>query len=307
MLWSEYWNKMPLLTEYKSVELKALAKLNGLHVSGTKNVLILRIYSYYRVLRSAVRCQARFRGNRVRMRKRCVNNTDFYTLENLNEIANTDFVCYIDEAGFVYGFSIQSLATLFSKTKIPTNPYTRAPFCERFLKHIRRLISIEYQDQDQYIHDVFVQRRTKTMDARIRELFIEIDRLGNYTDATWFSELNQIRHVTFFIIMREIWDFRSGMSDAVKDAICPYFDPFQYGLGRMNVGHIDNHQEYLLSTDDCKMISLIVMENLIYTGINDEYKNLITAHILSALTIVSAEARNALPWLYEAALVSLER
>jgi hypothetical protein len=305
MLWSEYWTKMPLLSDYKVVELKTLAKLNGLHISGSKRVLVIRIHSHYRVLRSAVRCQARFRGNRVRMRKRCVNDTDFYTLENLHEIANSDFFGYTDEAGFAYGFSIQSLAILFSKTKTPTNPYTRAPFPERILKCIRMLIPTI--PSDQYVHDIFVQRRTHTMDVRIRELFIEIDRLGNYTDAAWFSGLNQIRHVTFFIVLRELWDFRSGMSDAVKDAICPYFDPFQYGLGRMNIRHIDNHREYLLSADDCKMIGLTVMENLIYTGINDEYKNLITAHILSALTIVSVDARNMLPWLYEATLVSLER
>ena len=43
----------------------------------------------------------------------------------------------------------------------------------------------------------------------------------------------------------------------------------------------------------------LMMENLIYTGIDDLSRNLIVAHILSALTVVSTNARTSMPWLYD--------
>ena len=41
------------------------------------------------------------------------------------------------------------------------------------------------------------------------------------------------------------------------------------------------------------------MENLIYSGFDDEDRKIFAFHLLSALTMVSYPARNALPWLYE--------
>jgi hypothetical protein len=45
--------------------------------------------------------------------------------------------------------------------------------------------------------------------------------------------------------------------------------------------------------------ALTIMENIIYTGIDIEYRKLGALHVLSALTLVSIPARNSLPWLYE--------
>jgi hypothetical protein len=41
------------------------------------------------------------------------------------------------------------------------------------------------------------------------------------------------------------------------------------------------------------------MENLIYSGIDEEYRKIGALHVLSALTLVSSPARIAMPWLYE--------
>jgi hypothetical protein len=40
-------------------------------------------------------------------------------------------------------------------------------------------------------------------------------------------------------------------------------------------------------------------EVLVYSGIDDEHKNLGVMYFLSGLTIVSLDARAQLPWLYE--------
>ena len=41
------------------------------------------------------------------------------------------------------------------------------------------------------------------------------------------------------------------------------------------------------------------MEDMVYTGVDIEFKTLGAIHALSVLTLVSHEARIALPWLYE--------
>jgi hypothetical protein len=41
------------------------------------------------------------------------------------------------------------------------------------------------------------------------------------------------------------------------------------------------------------------MENMIYCGIDDEYRKIGALHVLTALTNVSLEARNAMPWLFD--------
>ena len=43
----------------------------------------------------------------------CHNDSDFYTLESINNIETQNFVSYRDNFGFVYGFDINSLINLF--------------------------------------------------------------------------------------------------------------------------------------------------------------------------------------------------
>ena len=57
-----------------------------------------------------------------------------------------------------------------------------------------------------------------------------------------------------------------------------------------------------LSVEQLQTMCLSVMEDMVYTGVNVEFKTLGSLHVLSVLTIVSYEARNAMPWLYEALL-----
>ena len=41
------------------------------------------------------------------------------------------------------------------------------------------------------------------------------------------------------------------------------------------------------------------MENMIYSGLNVEYRKIGALHSLTALTMVSIQARQIMPWLYE--------
>jgi hypothetical protein len=88
------------------------------------------------------------------------------------------------------------------------------------------------------------------------------------------------------------------LEDETKRSICPFFDPFQFRLSRYSA-YINTQMERDLTEIECRKICVIAIENLIYTGRDDIIKNTITAHILSALTLVSYDARTTMPWLYD--------
>jgi hypothetical protein len=54
-----------------------------------------------------------------------------------------------------------------------------------------------------------------------------------------------------------------------------------------------------LNLEDVQTICTEVFENLVCMGADDDNRKLGAFHALTALTIVSPEARAALPWLYE--------
>ena len=131
-------DKEIVLKDLYQVELKTLATYYHLRTSGTKNVLIERIELHLSNMKCSILIQktvrAYFARKLVKMllltfntRKLnlCVNGTDFYTLEPLNDIPYYLFFFYTDEEEFTYGFNIESLIHLYIKTGKVVNPYNR--------------------------------------------------------------------------------------------------------------------------------------------------------------------------------------
>jgi len=134
--------------------------------------------------------------------------------------------------------------------------------------------------------------RTKPINDRITELFIEIDALGNYTQSSWFSNLDIRNYIRLYRSLYEIWNYRSNLSREVRNQICPNMGPFD-GIFPRVIYHDD------LTLDQIRVGCITVFENLIFLGINDDSRKLGAFHALSALTIVSPGARQAMPWLYD--------
>ena len=130
-----YKNKMDI-SKLKLVQLKAIARKNKLPVSGTKPILISRVKQFFIESHASSLIQKIFRGHLVRHSfiirgpgfkdlKKCVNDTDFITLDPLDEIDFHDFYSYQDSVGFIYGFAVSSLIALFRKKGKLINPYNR--------------------------------------------------------------------------------------------------------------------------------------------------------------------------------------
>ena len=134
--------------------------------------------------------------------------------------------------------------------------------------------------------------RAKPFLPRVRELFMEIDLLGNYTQPEWFFNLELRDYIRLYRTLYEIWSFRGQLSREMKCKICILDDPFNE-VHRERI-HL-NEAAFEIVRDTC----LKVIENMVYCGADDEYRKIGTLHALSGLTVVSNGARNALPWLYE--------
>ena len=327
--WIDYYKKNINLNTYKLPELKSIARTYKLHVSGTKPIIIQRIETYFVKMKSCIKIQSimrryllklmlSLRGPALYKRNLCVNENDFYTLEPVQEIHHSDFYSYSDSNGFIYGFDLNSIITMMKKQPTLQNPYNRDKFDITNIRKIIRLakLSRAFYKTDNSSHqneepsnfvvnqgdNIVLSRRTvilnklqetrnKPIQTRIQELFIEIDSLGNYTQSEWFSTLDRIQYIRLIRIIFQIWDYRSNMPIEMKHKICPYFNPFNshVSLGRMN----------LFDIEQARHACLTIFENLIYTGIDVEIRKISTLHVLSALTVVSTQARISMPWLYE--------
>ena len=351
-----YKNSMIIPSSYSpSLKREAKASIKSVHdftLMGTKQVLLNRLIHYLtqdlqaihiqRMIRGIyVRNAIKLRGLALKNRKICVNDTDFYSLEPLENIPYMDFFSYTDDKKFTYGFEIDSLyAYLKRKSRRVLNPYNRDNM-DKVVKDIRKLerltkiINTHFVPDERailiktkvktscntsrnsptsavanssrtrrqqttyhstnYNNTVMIEHirsiRNKPFIERARLLFMDIDQLGNYTQYQWFTELDRQNCLRFYRILRDIWTYRAQIPTSIKNKICPLWDPFIVVSNSMNVPE--------LSLQNVLNICLSVMEDMIYTGIDTEYKTLGTFHVLTALTVVNQEARTNMPWLYE--------
>jgi len=269
-------------------------------------------------------------------KKLCVNDSDFYTLEPLSNIPFDNFFSYKDKENFIYGFELSSLIQ-YIKVKERggelrrqiKNPYNRNSMKNEIPKihrlcHLRRLLKGEYKKhilptrihvrnrdvsspqndlrnrtlsiglEHNYNHSQMLEMirsiRSKSNEDRTRELFIEIDQLGNYSDYRWFMNLERSCYLRYYRILKDIWTYRAQIPSYTKIKICPLWDPFGM-FSTINVNE--------LTTEQLMSRCLCVMEDMIYTGIERQFKTIGALHVLSVLTVINREARSNMPWLYE--------
>jgi len=134
--------------------------------------------------------------------------------------------------------------------------------------------------------------RTRSLVARMQELFMEIDQLGNYTDARWFQRLSKRQCFMFYGHLYDTWRYRARIPQSTKLRVCPLGDPFMNVMPmRMRIDEV--------TEDEIRAGCLTVMENMVYTAQDVEDRKLGALYVLMSLTFVSLEARHNLMWLYE--------
>ena len=301
---SEY--ELLATNNYKVLQLKEMCRHYKQKVSGNKTQLVSRIYNYLRLSDSIVVIQRVFRESLLRRynaargparinRKLCVNETDFFTMEQLVDIPLSQFYSYKDPEDQIYGFSIMSLYNLLSKgDSSTTNPYNRQPFPASLRTDINFILKVSACFGDEVEIEIEQEEALtpeKQLELRSLTLFQNIDALGNYSDCSWFNGLNRTFLIRFLRELADIWTYRAQLNDHVKREICPPVgDPFR----AINLHALPN-----LALNSLKRLCLGVMEHMVNRGTNESSRALGANYVLCALTLVNVNAAQALPWLYQ--------
>jgi hypothetical protein len=294
-------------TNFNLKQLKQMCKHHKLKQSGNKESLELGLYNYLRLSNYASKIQKHMKGYIVRKytslkgkgfmnRNVCTNDTDFYTLDNLQDIPQNQFYSYTDDEGFTYGFDILSIFNMYimEKRKKIVNPYNRKKMKQCEINKLLHLIRLTHLLK--YPLDITISKDEMTPEQEIDQfalsIFQRINNLGNYSDGEWFMELSIHNIKIFMNQLFDIWNYRAQLSQERKNEIVsPHGNPF-YNLNRITF-HRSMNKNYL------RHKALSVMEQFITKGINDESKKIGAMYVLSALTLVSPQAAQSLPWLYE--------
>ena len=175
------------------------------------------------------------------------------------------------------------------------NPYNRNKLPENILSGIKKLkkitkrilnrnIELKLNNDDQISEE-------KMFELKIIEIFQKINSLGNYSDSKWFTDLNRQSLIIFIRELLDIWSYRAQLSIQTQRQISPpNGNPFyNININYINTWNFKELQKYSLS----------IIDNLVNSGITNEFKSLGAYYVLASLTLVNQDARNCLPWLYQ--------
>lgn len=295
---------------YKLNELKDICTSYQLRKTGTKQVLINRIYNFLKYGKYATNIQKNARaylqrkfikrsGPAIFKKSLCINDTDFLSMESIKDIKYPQFYSIKDGDGFVYGFDVISLYNLLLKDGTnATNPYTRSELPSNLLRKLKRHIRMSKllcnePIQIEIPNDMEHLSGEKIMELKALQLFQHINSLGNYADQSWFMNMNRINLIMFVREIYDVWTYRSQINGETRHKICPSGHPFM---------HINMHDLASFSTTHLKKMGLVLIENLTTQGVDSDSQSLGSFYVLGTLTLVNSEARNSLPWLYQSFL-----
>jgi hypothetical protein len=295
--------------KYKKDQLKTIAKEHKLRVSGTNNELISRIYTHLKLSNYAVHIQKVFRGHSQRIcnkmrgpgflqRSKCTNDSDFLTMENMKDIPYRQFISFRDDDGFIYGFDILSLHNLKASNTDRDgvkNPYTRSIIDKSVFQRMKRLIKF-MQKMYKVSLDIKIDREPEenmTLEERVNRVFMEIDSHGHYSSVSWFNTLDKRNLIRYVSELADIWYYRASLSPETRYMICPQ-DPFR---------HLNIFISMLLAEQNIDVIKgrvLSIIEAIITSGSTEQNRALGVLFVLQTFTLVNLNARESMPWLYEA-------
>jgi len=256
-----------LVVKYKIDELKKLCAFYKLSRGGNKDELTKRLYEYCKNSVGPLKIQKVFRG----FLNRKLHKLQGPALMNRKICTNdTDFF------------------TMDDMIEIPVTQF------------------YSYKDDDDFVYgfnivSLYNLIKKEGLCAKNPYNRSEFDNKvnGNYANSEWFSELSRNSHIRFARELVDIWNYRALLTVAKKVEICPpHGNPFLGTPYYINIA--SNVVLNNLSIETLVKYNVQIIENLVKSAVDIDNKMLGTFYVLSALTLVSQSARDAMPWLYDA-------
>ena len=149
----------------------------------------------------------------------CTNDTEFFSLENIKDISDENFISFIDESKKVYGFDIFSLIEMFEEN-VYTNPYTCIDFPQSFIINVQEIH--KKIKNNQKIISLIKMTPEEKLNDRIFNFFHKCYLIsGNFVNDQWFKDLNRIELIDFYKGVEDIWNYRAQLTPEVKQKYVP--------------------------------------------------------------------------------------
>jgi len=295
-----------LKINYNLSQLKNIARHYKQRITGKKKDLVTRLYNFLKFSFYATRIQnfwkkkLRYKynllhGPAVNNRGLCNNINDFLSFDDIDDIPYSQFFSYKDRDNFVYGFNIKSFYNLLINDTEPKNPYNRELISDvtklqfiNLLKYGKLLKENLCVKIDKNINKLPISQQ---ISLKAHDIFQKIDSFGHITDGNWFLQLNIGELIKLIRELVDIWDYRASLSQQTKIQICPpNGNPF-YGL---NIASLP-----IQNIQTIKVNILNIFDKMINSSSDQNNQSLGAFYILGALTLVSNQAAESMPWLYE--------
>ena len=298
-----------ILKKYKVDDIKSTLKDLQLDFKGKKAVLIEKlskfIFNFNHIfdnIDKLVICQSYirkhlvykqifYRGPAYINRNLSVNDTDFYTFEEISSIPNEYFFSYKDSDNFIYSYDIRSFSELLKNGY--SNPYTNRPI-EKNVIHKFKVLVDKLQKNNillDYKDDIELTEEQKFND-KVLNIFQKINKLGHYSHTEWFTNLSSKKLKIWYKEAEDIFNYRAQLDEHAKKRIIPDGNAFKFGVSnvyKISDLHKRKLQEIVLNEIE-RFISLGSTQGDKYTG---------SLYMLKALTYVSHAAANSMPWLWD--------
>ena len=240
--------------------------------------------------RSIIQIQSYFRRWLIFRRKICSNDSDILTFTDKYDIPDKYFYIFHDKSSNKkYAYDIRTLVEIIN-SEYKSCPYTFRPFTnieiETITHHTNKLtkygvnISIEKQKLSP----------EEEVEMKMKDVFHQINMLDNYTNHTWFKNLNLYQLMELYIKAQDIWVYRSeipleGKKKIVKNGIAfdipiPIIKTFKTKIRLQNI-ILDEFNRFTTE------------------GVDRDEKKLGAILVLTGLVEVSHEAAEALPHLIQ--------
>lgn len=243
-----------------------------------------------RILNTWRRHLVRKAGPLLWFRDESNNPADFFSGDPVGEIPLCDVVSFVD-SGKGYIMDIKSAVSLIDHAakdgQPPLNPFNRAPLPALFLHRVAAR-----------------QKGTKTWELlspttpeqaialTTTDVFRAIEDLGYYTAPHWFLDLRRIELQRLYIELADIWFHRVGLTGADHRRISPptgAFKPFETPV-RNVMGYSQTQMRRILLNTFRALTTQAAARGDRQTGV---------LYVLGALSLVSAGAKAAYPWMWE--------
>ena len=225
-----------LTNNYNVKQLKEICKHYKQKTSGNKKELNNNCYNFLKLSYYIQKIQKIFRGHIVRYLKnlrgpalnnrKCTNETDFFSLQEINEIPEEQFISYKDKDGFIYGFDICSLYNMIVVEKMERkNPYNRNELPKNIIDNINTISRLGkilgYKLNIVIDNKIDNLSQEKKIELETLSLFQKIETMGFITNPQWFLRLNRGLLRVYLNELIDIWNYRAQLTTETKRKVEP--------------------------------------------------------------------------------------